>query len=182
MNGIFKEPSFSSWGLFIYNILFTSCLLPWRIWGSIALRLNSPLISSDISLSLILLGPTSIETFSQCDQLSQTPAVQTFRWQQRLRRGRVCDLWLASWCKEAQETLVELRRASPLVCKASLENSVQYEDYPPVRESLAVPPLCSGSQGHEAWLLMYTQSWQVQLRVQKTHNNHLNTLRFFWAS
>lgn len=51
MNGIFKEPSFSSWGLFIYNILFTSCLLPWRIWGSIALRLNSSLISSDISLS-----------------------------------------------------------------------------------------------------------------------------------
>lgn len=61
---------------------------------------------------------------------------------------------------------MELTRASPLVCKASLE-AVQSVKLAHLSESLAEPHLCRGTRA-EAWsLLMCMHSGQVHLGVQK---------------
>lgn len=93
--------------------------------GSSALQSHPPLSISVISL--ILLCPTSAEKLSQCDQLTRTPVVQTFLWQQRLSKGRVCNLWGASWCKEMPWTCRKPWRnftGHPLWCARPLRRVV----------------------------------------------------------
>lgn len=126
--------------------------------------------------SLILLDPTSAEPFSQCDQLSWTPTVQTFLRQQRLHRGESVTFGSLPGVRKCREPPWDFT-GHPLWCSRHLQRAVDNATITHQLESHQQCHTCAeGARDVALGCFFCIHSHQVQLRVQNTHSRHLSVL------